>query len=530
MRVGCDIGGTFTDFVSLSEHGEISYTKSSTTPRELTEAILKCFRKVDLDDLDSVTQVLHGCTVGINTIIQMVGAKTALITTRGFRDVYEIGRQNRPDVWNLFFQRPKPLINREWRLEVSERISAKGDILLPLNESEVLEIVALLKRERIEAVAVCFLHSYVNPVHEQKVGEILSKDLPEVYVTLSSELIREIREYERTSTTVLNSYVGPVMAGYLEHLDKRLRDKNFKGNLLIMQSTGGSMSVDVAKKQPVNATESGPVSGLIAACHLTEILELPEAIAFDMGGTTAKTAFVKEHTVPLAPGTYIGGYVTGQPMMLPIADIIEIGAGGGSIAWLDDLGVLGVGPKSAGADPGPVCYGLGGNEPTVTDANLVLGRLNPKNFLGGEMLLEEVPARAAVQSGIADPKGFELAVAADAVLQIVVNNMSLAVRRVSVERGIDPRDCVLIAFGGAGPLHAAAVAKELKIPKVIIPPMPGIFCAIGMLVADLRHDYGQTYLRQLQSDNMTEMLAYFREFQQQSPASISSKVTGTDST
>ncbi len=515
MRVGCDIGGTFTDFVSMSEDGQTLYTKSSSTPKEWTEAILRCFGKLGFQKLDNITQVLHGCTVGINTIIQRVGAKTALITTRGMRDIYEIGRENRPDSWNLFFHRPRPLVTREWRLEVTERITAKGDILVPLEEGELAEIVDLLKQESFEAVAVCFLHSYANPIHEEQAGKFLRRELPGVFVTLSHELIREIREYERTSTTVLNAYIGPVMGGYLAHLDKRLRSLNFQGSLLIMQSAGGCMSVEVAKKQPINSIESGPVSGVIAACHLTKLIDLPEAIAFDMGGTTAKTAFIKEGTVPLAPGIHVGGYETGQPMMLPVADIVEIGAGGGSIAWLDELGVLSVGPKSAGADPGPVCYAQGGTEPTVTDANLLLGRLNPKNFLGGEIPLVVEPARAAMKSHIADPKDMEVEEAANAVLEIVTNAMSLAVRKISVEKGMDPRDCVIIAFGGAGPLHATGVAKELFIPRVIVPPVPGMFCALGMLVADLRHDYVQNYICDLKSAEMNFDLGYLLEFHHQ---------------
>lgn len=529
MRIGIDTGGTFTDFVGMDEDGRIVVTKSSTTPKELTQGILKCFQKLGFQDLETVSQVLHGCTIAINTIIQQAGAKTALITTRGMRDIYEIGRENRPDTFNLFFHRPRPLVSRRWRLEVKERISAKGDVLAPLDESELVEIVALLKREAVEAVGVCFLHSYANPVHERKVGEILRRELPGVYLTLSHELIREIGEYERTSTTVLNSYIGPVMANYLDRLDKHLRALRFRGNLLIMQSNGGCMSVEVARKQPTHATESGPVSGVIAAGHLSRILGLREAIAFDMGGTTAKTAFLKNSVLPLAPGVHIGGYDTGQPMMLPVVDIVEVGTGGGSIASLDELGVLRVGPKSAGADPGPVCYGQGGTEPTVTDANLVLGRLNPKNFLGGEMPLDESLARSALEERIAAPKGMAVEVAADAVLQISVNAMSLAVRRISVEKGVDPRDCVLIVFGGAGPLHAAGVAKELLIPKVLVPPMPGMFCALGMLVADLRHNYVQTYLRKLRSADMAEVVRLFAEMQNDAQATLASEGAYPDS-
>ena len=528
MRVGVDIGGTFTDFVAMGEDGRILHTKSSTTPKELTEGILQCFDKAGLHKLAQVKQLLHGSTVAINTIIQGVGAKTALITTKGMRDIYEIGRENRPDSWNLFFHRQRPLVTREWRLEVSERSTPKGDILVPLDESELEGIAGRLEKHGVEAVAVCFLHSYMNPAHERRAGEILHKELPDVFISLSNELVREMGEYERTSTTVLNAYVGPVVSSYLNHLVGHMQRLEFPGVLLIMQSNGGCMSVEVAKQQPIHTTESGPVSGMIGAAHLSQILDLPSAVAFDMGGTTAKTVFVQKGTVPLAPVCYIGGYETGQPMKVPVADIVEIGAGGGSIASVDDLGVLSVGPRSAGADPGPVCYGQGGTEPTVTDANLLLGRLNPQNFLGGEMPLAVEPARDALKRRVADPKGMDVYRAADAILQIVTNNMSLAVRRISVERGIDPRDCVIIAFGGAGPLHAVGVAKELLIPKVIVPPIPGHFSALGMLVADLRHDYVQTYLHELKSADRNAILSYFREFERQARATLVSEGASID--
>lgn len=523
MRIGVDIGGTFTDFVGLDEDGRVFLAKESTTPQDLTQAILRCFAKAGLHKLAAVNQILHGSTVAINAIIQQAGAKTALITTQGMRDVYEIGRSNRPDSWNLFFHRPRPLVAREWRLEVAERITARGDILIPLDESGLAAHVELLKREAVKAVAVCFLHSYVNPVHEKMAGAVLRRELPGVFVTLSHELMREMREYERTSTAVLNSYVGPVVSGYLDTLEKRVAEQEFAGALLIMQSNGGCMSAETARRQPILTTESGPVSGIIGAAHLTEVMDFPAAIAFDMGGTTAKTAFIRDGIVPLAPGCYIGGYETGQPMRVPVVDIVEIGAGGGSIAWLDEVGALNVGPKSSGADPGPVCYGKGGREPTVTDANLVLGRLNPAHFLGGEMPLAEELARAALRERIADPNHMQLHEAADAVLQIVTSNMSLAVRKISVEKGLDPRDSALIAFGGAGPLHAVGVAKELSIPKVIVPPMPGHFSALGMLVADLRHDHVQTFLQDLKSTDLKVVLFRLQQFADQDRATLLSE-------
>ena len=520
MRVGVDIGGTFTDFVGMGDDGRLIISKFSTTPAELTEGVENCFGKAGLHKLSTVEQILHGSTTAINTIIQRVGAKTALITTRGFRDVYEIGRCNRADPWNLLFHRARPLVPREWRLEVSERMTATGDVMVPLNETELAEIVALLKREKFEAVAVCFLHSYQNPMHEQEAGKILRRELPGVFVTLSHELVREMREYERTSTTVLNAYIGPVTTSYLDRLDKRMRSLEFQGTLLLMQSSGGAMSVEVAKKQPILTTESGTASGVIGACYLAQLMDLPEVVAFDMGGTTAKTSLIHNKTVPTAQGLYVGGYSEGQPILGPVVDIYEIGAGGGSIAWVDEFGALSVGPKSAGADPGPACYGQGGAEPTVTDANLLLGRLNPNNFLGGQMFLHEELARVAMKSRIADSMGMKVHEAADTILQIVINSMSLAVRKISVEKGIDPRDCSILAFGGAGPLHAAGVAKMLSIPRVVIPQMPGNFSAIGMLVADLRHDYIQTYLHELRSAEIGKIINYFQEFARQGKATL----------
>jgi len=522
VRIGVDIGGTFTDFVAMGDDGRIIHTKSSTTPKELTEAILRCFRKVDMQRLDGVKQVLHGSTVAINTIIQRVGARTALLTTKGMRDIYEIGRENRPDTWNLFFHRPRPLISREWRLEIIERCGPAGEVIVPLDEDQLPRIADMLEKNGFESVAVCFLHSFVNATHEKKVGEYLAKRLPKFFVSLSSELVREMGEYERTSTTVLNAYVGPVVSTYLNHLAEHLKALQFRGVLLIMQSNGGCMSVDVAKQQPIQTTESGPVSGMLGAAHLSKVLGLPSAIAFDMGGTTAKTVFVEDGNVPMGPVCYIGGYETGQPMKVPVADIVEIGAGGGSIASVDDLGVLSVGPQSAGADPGPACYGQGGTEPTVTDANLVLGRLSPGNFLGGEMPLDVNLAKKALKR-VADPKGMDVTQAADAMLQIVTNNMALAVRRISVERGVDPRDCAIIAFGGAGPLHGVGVAKELLIPKVIVPAMPGQFSALGMLVAELRHDYVQTFLRDMKTADMGRVLSHFRDIEGQARATLVSE-------
>ncbi len=430
---------------------------------------------------------------------------TGLITTKGFRDVYEIGRGNRPEGYNLFFKRPVPLVSRDLRLEVEERLYATGEVLKPLDEASATAAIAVLKAAGAESVAVCLLHSYANPEHEKRLGELLRQQFPEAYVSLSHEILREFREYERTSTTVLNSYVGPLVRRYLVSLEKMLGDGGFGGTFRVMQSNGGVMSADVAKKMPVTMMESGPVAGVIAAAHIGELLDCHHIISFDMGGTTAKASLIKDFHPEVTSSYYVGGYVSGHPMMLPVVDIVEVGNGGGSIAWIDAAGSIKIGPQSAGAAPGPACYGQGGSEPTVTDANLAVGRIDPEYFLGSGIRLQRDKALEAITEKIAKPTGLSLEEAALGILTIANFNMSLAVRAVSVEKGYDPRDCVMVPSGGGGALHAMAIARELSVPRVIIPPMPAYFSAFGMLVADLKHDYVQTFVRELNDTNGTEL-------------------------
>lgn len=493
-RVGVDIGGTFTDLVAQDEGGSLRVAKVLTTPQDHAEGSMHAVVKAGVD-LKSADLFLHGSTIAINTVVERKGVKTALLTTRGFRDVYEIGRSNRPDAYNLFFERPVPLVPRSLRREVTERTTARGEIHTPLHREEAAAVVAELKKAGVESVAVCLLHSYANPAHEEELGEIIASVEPNAYVTLSHRILREYREYERTSTTAVNAYVGPVVARYLGSLRERLRRQGFRGEVLVMQSGGGVMPLDAAIQAPVRMMESGPVAGVIGAASVGHALGYPRAIAFDMGGTTAKTSLVKDGQVEIASGYFIGGYATGQPVMLPVVDIVEVGSGGGSIAWLDGAGGLKVGPVSAGAMPGPACYGRGGTEPTVTDANLILGRLGAESFLGGEMPLAREAAVAAIRKRVAEPLGLDVDEAAVAILRITDAHMALALRAVSVQRGQDPRDFALVAFGGAGPLHGCTLARELKIPVVIIPQLPGQFSAWGMLTCDLRHDYVQTLVR-----------------------------------
>lgn len=490
--IGVDIGGTFTDLVGY-RNGELVLAKTLTTPANPTAGVVTALEsaKTQLAELD---EFLHGSTMAINTVLERKGAKTALLTTEGFRDVYEIGRGNRPDAFDINFKRPQPLVPRHLRHEVRERLDARGAVVKPIDEAQVLALGQQLVAEGIESVAVCFLHSYANPAHEIAAGKILRAACPELFVTLSHEILREFREYERTSTTVLNAYVGPRVKRYLQTLESHLHDRGFVGGIHIMRSNGGSMSLAHAAIEPVSMMESGPVAGMIGAGHVARLLGIQQAIGFDMGGTTAKATLIVDGVPAIEEGYYIGGYSTGQPMQLPVVAIIEVGAGGGSIAWRDGAGGLHVGPQSAGADPGPVCYGNGGTQPTVTDANLVLGRLNARRFLGGNMTLQESGAATAIGSEIGDAIGMSTEEAALGVVRIADSAMALAVRAVSVRKGVDPRDATMITFGGAGPVHAAALCKEINIPRLVIPKMPGNFSALGMLLAPWRHDFVRTMI------------------------------------
>jgi N-methylhydantoinase A len=492
IAIATDIGGTFTDLAAYDlETGTIHQAKDYTDPSDLSSGIARCIDKSGLS-LAEAPEFVHGSTVAINTAIERTGARTALLVTRGMRDVYEIGRGNRPEAYNLTFRRPVPLISRDLIFEVDERLDAHGEVIRPLDEQSVLDAVTAAVAAGVTAIAVCTLHSYASPAHEERIGAIIAEAAPQLYLTLSHRILREYREYERISTAAMNSYIGPRVSGYLDDLETVLRTKSFQGRTLIMQSNGGVMIPDIARNEPVMMMESGPVGGVVAAGSLAAEYGIANAVAFDMGGTTAKAALLRDGTPDIAQGYYVGGFASGIPVRVPVVDVVEVGAGGGSIAHLDVAGALRIGPQSAGGRPGPVCYGWGGTAPTVTDANAVLGRLNPEHFLGGEMGLDVAAASEAFDSSLGGPLGLSADHAALAVVNIAVNMMGLAVRSVSIERGVDPRDCALIAFGGAGPLHACAVAREVNIPRVIIPMLPGHFSALGMLLADIRHELVRT--------------------------------------
>lgn len=511
LNVAVDIGGTFTDLLGYDDRtGQVYHAKSSTTPRDLTQGIMTCLEKSRLRIGDLINFV-HGSTVAINTVIEQKGARTALVVTQGTRDVYKVGRGNRPEAYNLFFKRPVPLVPRHLTFEVEERLLPSGEVWVPFNIDHAKSVAEKIARSEIDSVAVCLIHSWANPNHEAEMGELLAAAVPGAYRSLSHQILREYGEYERISTTVLNAYIGPRVSQYIDDFERVLAGHGFRGSLLIMQSNGGVMSPATAKQTPVAMLESGPVGGFIAASHVGKRLGFENVVSLDMGGTTAKTNLVKDGEPQLAHGYYIGGYASGHPMMLPVIDTVEIGAGGGSIAWVDEEGTLKVGPRSAGAEPGPICYGRGGVEPTITDANLLLGRLGPSDFLGGEMPLDMERAEEGMREKVSSKIGLSVIETAYAITKIAVINMSLAVRGISVERGYDPRDFAMVAFGGAGPLHAVEVARELHIPIVIVPNYPAQFSALGMLMTDIQHDTVRTYYKPLDQADFGQVQSIFHE-------------------
>ena len=513
MRVAVDIGGTFTDVVVFDEaNGSLSLAKALSTPAELARGVLEGLRKAQVRFTD-VSTLIHGSTVVVNAIIERKGAKTALVTTKGFRDVYEIGRINRPESFNPRFRKHRPLVPREDIFEVTERMLADGSVRTPFDEREAREVARIIQDEGFEAVAVLFLHSYRAPEHEIRMCEILRATEPKLFLSASHELSREYREYERTSTVVANAYVGPKVSQYLGDLERRLHDQKFTGNLMIMQSNGGLSEVEMARRQCIQMMESGPAGGVVGTMALCELLDLDAAIAFDMGGTTAKACVIRRGEPSLSPDYFIGGYNEGLAIRIPVLDIVEVGTGGGSIAWLDEGEGLHVGPRSAGAEPGPASYGRGGTEPTVTDANVILGRLSPERFLGGEMRLDQAVAETVLRECLAQPLNLSVQRAAEGMLQVATSAMANAVRHVTLERGLDPRDFTLVAYGGGGPLHAASVAKELSIGKVIVPTAPGHFSAVGMLMADLRRDYVQTLFERMDELEMFQLEDQYKKLE-----------------
>jgi N-methylhydantoinase A len=492
--VGCDVGGTFTDFyVQEQESGAFFVHKTPSTPDNPARAIVEGLKAACASrgiDPAEVLRLEHGTTVATNCLIQRRGGKVALITTAGFRDLLEIGRQIRPRMFDMQVDQPEPLVPREWRIEVDERVHADGAVARALQDDDLARAVAAAQAAGVDAVAVCFLFGFLNPAHEAATGAALRAAAPGLHVSLSSEVQPEFREYERLSTTVLNAYLQPVMVEYLSTLAREIAAGFPRAVIGINQSSGGLMSVDRARRFPVRTALSGPAAGAVGAIHTARIANRPDVITFDMGGTSTDVALLRAY----AAGTSFDRMVADFPVRLPMLDIATIGAGGGSIAWFGRDGLLKVGPQSAGAVPGPACYGIGGDRPTVTDANLVLGRLSARGLIGGRMPLDPARARAAL-APVAERLGASVERAAHGVLGIVVSNMVRAIRSVSVERGHDPRGFTLMPFGGAGALHAVDVARSLGIREILVPPAPGILCAQGLVVSDLKEDFVRTLRR-----------------------------------
>jgi len=523
-RIAVDIGGTFTDLAAWrADSGGFRRAKVLTVPDAPVRGVVAAIEKAGIE-LSEASMFLHGSTIAINAVLQGTGARTALLTTRGFRDVLEMGRKNRPDMYNLFFKPPPCPIPREHRLEVDERLSASGQEIKALDPAQVTAIVADLPPE-IEAIAICFIHAYANPEHERLAAEAVRSSRPEVYVSASTELSGEAREYERTCTAVTNAYVGPLVGTYVAQLAGHLARSGCTAPLLITQSNGGVMAADVAVRQPVRTMESGPAAGVTGAAWLGASLRLQDLIAFDMGGTSAKACVVQRGEPEAAVEYYIGGRRAGLPVQVPFLDIVEVGAGGGSVAFMDAGRALRIGPRSAGAVPGPASYGLGGVEPTITDANVLIGRIDPGYFLGGEMPLRLDLARSAV-GRLAEQLGMNSEACAEGIIKVADAIMAGAIRAVTVERGRDPRDFALVAYGGAGPLHATSMAAELGIPQVLVPAGPGTHGAFGMLVTDIRHDASSTVHSMLDDFSPTEMSAMFTSLEAEAGKYVAAELAG----
>lgn len=503
MRVATDIGGTFTDLVYVNKKGEFDVAKDHTTPGEYEKGVMNVIKKSGISPTD-IEMFIHGSTVVINTLTERKGVKVGLITTKGTKDVLEIARGNRPDLYNFKYKKPEPFVERHLRLEVEERLNYKGEVLVELNKNDLSKALNYFKQENVEAIAVVFLHSYKNAIHEQLAKEYIKENWPEVYVTASYEISKEWREYERTNTTVLNSYVKPIANEYINKLNVELEREKIHGTKYIMQSNGGATTFEHAKEEPIQMVESGPVAGIYGAQVLGDLIGEKNIIAFDIGGTTAKCSLIHQSEVKITTDYFIekSEVSSGYPIKAPVVDIVEIGNGGGSIAWIDELGSLQVGPESAGSNPGPVAYGLGGDSPTTTDAHLVTGRLSAKNF---DYDVDMSHVNQVMTKKIAEPFNVSTEDGALGIIQIANSNMLNALRLISVRKGYDPSDFVMVAYGGGGPMHAAALGKELGVKKVIIPVSSAVFSAWGMLQTDLRRDYIQTYLEPFEQLNLNKI-------------------------
>ena len=529
IRVGVDVGGTFTDFVLVDEKRDLIFTgKRLTTPEDPSLAITDGLERLVSESGTSVPEldaVVHGTTLVANTIIERKGAKVGLITTKGFRDSLEMGREIRYDLYDLFFEKPEPLAPRFLRQPVDERIDAKGNVLRPLDENTLGAAAEKLVAEGVEAIAICFMHAYANDAHERQAKEILDAKYPDMPITTSTEVAPEIREYERANTACANAYVLPLMQRYLGDLSQKLSDQGLKQPLYLMQSGGGIASVTRGQAAPIHLIESGPAAGATAGAFYGRLTGTEQVISFDMGGTTAKMCLIEEYE-PEHAHEFEAGRVrrfkkgSGLPLKVPVIDLIEIGAGGGSLARVDNMGLLKVGPDSAGSEPGPVCYGLGGTQPAVTDADLLLGYLSPEYFLGGEMDLDLGLVKDAVEEKLANVTGLSVEEVAAGIHTIVNENMASATRMYIAEKGRDPRRYALIASGGAGPVHAYGMAKLLKISRVICPLGAGVLSALGFLVAAPGTDSVRSYVSRLENLDWDRLNRLFREMEEEAMAQI----------
>jgi len=521
-RLGCDIGGTFTDFVLLNDRtGEITIYKCLTTPKDPSDAVEHGIRQMEKTlpgFVKEMDEVIHGTTLVINSIIERKGAKTGLITTKGFRDVLEIGRGIRYAPYDVFAEFPKPLIPRHLRLEVDERIRSDGTILKPLDPTEAKQVVRTLIGMGVESIAVCLINSFENPIHELMLKEIIEKEAPEISVSISFHVLPQIKEYERTSTTVTNAYVKPLTGRYLSRLAGRLESIGFKGKLFIMLSSGGVTSVETAAEFPVRIIESGPTAAVIAGQYYGKLFNISEMFCFDMGGTTAKSCLIQKGVAGVVPTFEVGRVQrfmkgSGLTIQVPVVDLMEIGAGGGSIAKVNRMGTLQVGPESSGAEPGPICYGIGGTEPCVTDADLLLGYLDENYFLGGEMKLDKEAAKRGVEEKVARPLGVKFMQAVWGIHDLINETMAAAAKTHIAEKGGNPKIVTVVAFGGAGPVHAYGLCKKLGAPRLLVPPNAGVGSALGFFTAPRAFDLLRSHKVSLSAAHFDEIEKIFKELE-----------------
>jgi len=521
-RLGCDIGGTFTDFVLLNDRtGEITINKCLTTPSDPSDAVEEGIRQLErmvpgfVQELD---EVIHGTTLVINSIIERKGARTGLITTKGFRDVLELGREIRYAPYDVFAEFPKPLVPRRFRLEVDERVRSDGTVLRPLNRDEARGVVRSLIAMGVESIAVCLINSFENPAHEWMIKEIIAEEAPGLSVSISYEVLPQIREYERTSTTATNAYVKPLTGRYLFKLSGRLSCIGFQGKLFIMLSSGGITSIETAAEFPVRIIESGPTAAVISGQYYGKLFNIPEMFCFDMGGTTAKSCLIQKGVAGVVPTFEVGRVQrfmkgSGLTIQVPVVDLMEIGAGGGSIAKVSKMGTLQVGPESSGADPGPICYARGGTEPGITDADLLLGYLDADYFLGGEMTLDKEAARRGIEEKIAKPLGVSLIQAVWGIHDLINETMAGAAKTHIAEKGGNPKIVTVVAFGGAGPVHGYGLAKKLGAPRLLVPPNAGVGSALGFFTAPRAFDMVRSHKVSLKEADFAEIEKIYQEME-----------------